>query len=153
MTKRRIGFGSRPKLSTSASARAWIGQFKPADQQTAVALLDALILLNEADVALAIRSQLRKLANARKGKRKMVALYAEREFAEQAVFKSEPIADCEGRVRQRAVGNNGPAAINPRRGSTRVGSEGPGAFMLSQAAEIAPRIFLNGPGPARNPPP
>ena len=37
----------------------------------------------------------------------------------------------------------------PRRGSTRVGSEGPGAFLLSQAAEIAPRIFLNGPGPDR----
>ena len=34
-------------------------------------------------------------------------------------------------------------------GSSRVGSEGPGAFLLSQATEFAPGIFLNGPGPDR----
>src|SRR5580704_5761387 len=149
MARRRIGFGARPKLSASASGRAWIGRFKPVVQQSAADLLDALILLNEADVALAVRNQLRKIARDRTGKHKKVALYVEREFAEAAIFKSQPIADRDGRVRQRAVGDKGPAAVSPRRGSTRVGSEGPGAFLLSQAAEIAPAIFLNGPGPDR----
>lgn len=146
---RRIGFGARPKLSTSGSARRWIAQFKTADQASAAALLDAILLLNEADVGLAIRNQLRKLAASRKGPRKKVALYVEREFAEAAIFKSELIADREGCVRRRAVGNNGPDAVRPRRGSTRVGSEGQGAFLVSQAAENTPQIFLNGPGPDR----
>ena len=145
----RIGFGARPSLSASASARRWIAQFKAHDQSAAAALLDALLLLNEDDVSRAVRSQLRKLARSRKGPRKKVALYVEREFAEAAIFKSEPIADKQGRVRLRAVGDKGPDAVRPRRGSTRVGSEGPGAFLLSQATEIAPKIFLNGPGPDR----
>lgn len=146
---RRIGFGARPKLSSSDSARNWIAQFKAADQRSAAALLDAILLLNEADVGLAIRNQLRKLAASREGPRKKVALYVEREFAEAAIFRSEPIADREGRVRQRAVGNKGPDAVRPRRGSTRVGSEGLGAFLLSQAAENNASIFLNSPGPDR----
>lgn len=146
---RRIGFGARPKLSASASARNWIAQFKTIDQSSAAALVDAILLLNEADVGLAIRNQLRKLAASRKGPRKKVALYVEREFAEAAIFRSELIADREGRVRQRAIGNRGPEAVKPRRGSTRVGSEGPGAFLLSQAAANNASVFLNSPGPDR----
>lgn len=149
MARRRIGFGRRPKLSASASGRAWIARFKPPDQQSAADLLDALILLNEDDVARAVRGQLRKLAKTRTGKRKKAALYVEREFAEAAIFESEPTVGRDGELRQRAFGDRGPAAVSPRRGSTRVGSEGPGAFLLSQGAEIAPAIYLNGPGPDR----
>jgi hypothetical protein len=149
MSSRRIGFLARPKLSASSSARVWISQFRAEDQQAAADLLDALILLNEADVALAVRHQLRKLAKGRTGKRKKVALYVEREFAERAIFRSELLPGRDGKIRRRAIGDRGPAAVRPRRGSTRVGSEGPGAFLLSQAAEIAPSIFLNGPGPDR----
>jgi hypothetical protein len=73
--------------------------------------LDALLLLNEADVSLAIRNQLRNLAARRKGPRKKVALYVEREFAESEMFKSEPIADKGGVVRRRAIGDRGPDAV------------------------------------------
>lgn len=146
---RRIGFGARPKLSTSRSGREWVSRFKAGDQVAAASLLDALLLLNEADVSLAVRHQLRKLAKGRKGARKKIALYVEREFAESVVFQSEKIKDRDGVTRRRAIGKKGPPAISPRRGSTRVGSEGPGAFLLSQAAQFDPAIFLNGPGPDR----
>ncbi len=39
--------------------------------------------------------------------------------------------------------------MSPLRGRIRVGSEGPGAFLLSQGVEIAKGVYLNGPGPDR----
>jgi hypothetical protein len=41
----------RPQLSTSPSGRVFISKFKAADQEAATQLVDALVLMNEADVA------------------------------------------------------------------------------------------------------
>src|SRR3954469_24371610 len=95
---------ARPPLSTSPSARAWIRQFSTGDQVAAAALADSLILLNEADVAAAIREQLARLAKTRKGPRRKVALFAEREFAQREIFKSALTPDRQGRARRRAFG-------------------------------------------------
>jgi hypothetical protein len=47
----------------------------------AAQLLDALLLLNDEDVAAAIHSELRKLAISHKGPRRNAGLYTEREVA------------------------------------------------------------------------
>lgn len=54
-----------------------------------------------------------------------------------------------GRLRRRAVGRSGPAAVKPVRGRGRVGSEGLVAFLASQQKEAWPKIFMNHPGPDR----
>ena len=139
----------RPRLSRCQSATEWLRQFGAADQLAAAGLVDALLLLNDDDVASAVRKQLRKLASTRVGHRRRVALYSEREFAEAVVFESEMQPGRDGILRKRAVGNSGPPAVKPLRGRARVGSEGWTAFMISQAVESSPRIYLNHPGPDR----
>lgn len=140
---------NRPPLSVCPTARAWLDQFANADQNAAAALIDAMLLLNEEQVSAAIRLQLKRIASARKGKRRRVALYAEREFDAAKVFRVEPVQDAFGRIRARAVGKNGPRAVDPVRGKSRVGSEGLVAFIVSQAKDNWPRIFMNHPGPDR----
>jgi hypothetical protein len=49
----------------------------------------------------------------------------------------------------RAIGDAGPPAVRPSRGRARVGSEGWTAFLVSQATEASPKIYLNHPGPDR----
>jgi len=139
----------RPRLSTTPSATAWLRQFRAADQLAAASLVDALLLLNDDDVASAIRSQLSKLSRGRAGSRRKVALYAEREFAEAAVFRSALRPGRDGVFRMRAHGNAGPLAVSPLRGRARVGSEGWAAFIVSQAVEASPKTYLNHPGPDR----
>ena len=148
MAKRKAA-PARPRLSRTRSATEWLKQFRAADQEVAASLLDALLLLNEDDVASSIRSELRKLARVRTGARRRVALYTEREFAETSFFKSEQRPGRDGIVRTRAVGNAGPPAVRPLRGRTRVGSEGWTASIVSQAVEASPAIYLNNPGPDR----
>lgn len=139
----------RPNLSRSEPARAWIKQFRAEDQMSAARLVDALILLNDEDVAAAIRSELKNLAILRREKRRKVALYAEREYAESAIFNSKFMPGRDGKIRMRAFGDKGPLAVNPVRGKARVGSEGWIAFLISQAKESSPTAFLNHPGPDR----
>jgi hypothetical protein len=140
---------SRPNLSSTSLARSWLGQFRTTDQITAAQLIDALLLLNDDDVAAAIRSELRKLALSRSGKRRKVALYTEREVAESVMFQSKRMPGRDGTLRYRAFGDQGPAAVKPVRGRARVGSEGWTAFLISQAQERSPGIYLNHPGPDR----
>jgi len=140
---------ARPKLSSTSLARSWLGQFRTIDQIAAARLIDALLLLNDDDVAAAIRSELRKLALSRSGKRRKVALYTEREIAESVMFQSKRLPGRDGKVRLRAFGDRGPAAVKPVRGRARVGSEGWTAFLISQAQERSPGIYLNHPGPDR----
>lgn len=137
------------KLSRTPGATAWLKQFAAADQIAAASLLDALVLHSEEDVASSLHRHLGRLAVRRKGPRRRVALYAEREFAEAQVFRSEPREGRDGIVRTRAVGDRGPDPVRPLRGSVRVGSEGTIASIISQAVEAAPRIHLNHPGPDR----
>lgn len=139
----------RPKLSKTATGKSWLDQFAERDRATAAALLDALVLLNEEQVASAIRGSLVNLAAERKGRRKRVGLYAEREFPERQAFESQLIRDAAGVVHRRAVGRSGPLAVKTVRGSARVGSEGLIAFTISQVVEAWPLIFANQPGPDR----
>lgn len=110
-------------------------------------MLDAMLLLNEEQVSASLRSQLYRLADGRHGKRRRIALYAEREFGRTSAFKVRLVPDVSGRIRRRAVGRKGPAPVKPVRGSGRVGSEGLIAFVISQAKETRPDAFINHPGP------
>jgi hypothetical protein len=139
----------RPKLSSSTTGQEWLEQFSEEDRPSAAAMLDTLVLLNEEQVSVAIRGLLHGLAAERKGARRRVALYAEREFPERYVFEVRQVPDAIGVVRRRAVGRSGPAAVKPVRGSARVGSEGLIAFIISQAVEASPRVYVNQPGPDR----
>lgn len=106
-----------------------------------------MILLNEEQVSAAIRSLLQKLSKSRRGKRKRMALYAEREFANSGIFNSELLPDGKGVLRLRATGRRGPDPVRPKRGGSRVGSEGLIAFTISQTKETFPEIIMNQPGP------
>ena len=117
------------KLSESTSARRWIDQFELGDQDDAASLIDRLELFNETQVAEAIARQLESI-DTRLGR---VALYAEREIAEATAFPIETYSDAHGRLRDRAVMNATFKPVSPRRGATRVGSEGWIAFQISQA--------------------
>jgi|GEM_PF-1021899 len=141
----------RMLLSQTAAGKAWLEQFDGEDQLAAAELLDAMLLLDAERVASAQRAGLEELVAERHGKRGMprrkVALYAEREIAESAVFVSELRPDKTGKLRRRAIRPSRVAPIRPRRGSARVGSEGPAAFVIAQAVERWPRTFINHPGP------
>lgn len=138
----------RTLLSRTIVGRLWLEQFDSADQSAASELLDAMLLLDAEQVASAQRAGLEELVDERRRMpRRKVALYAEREIAESAVFVSELRPDKTGKLRRRAVGPTRLAAVAPRRGSARVGSEGPVASVIAQAVERWPRIFINHPGP------
>jgi hypothetical protein len=137
----------RKPLSSYPTSQSWLSRFDPDDRKAAMAMLDSMLLLNEEQVSSAIRSQLYRIADSRHGKRKRIALYAEREFCGMPAFEIHDIPYDRGRIRRRAVGRKGPAPVKPMRGSGRVGSEGLVAFVISQAHETKPRSFMNHPGP------
>lgn len=134
--------GHPEKLSESASARRWVSQFELGDRDDAASLIDRLELFNETQVADAIARQLEAVDTV-PGR---VALYAEREIAEATAFPIETYTDAHGRSRDRAVPNATFKPVAPRRGATRVGSEGWIAFLISQAVKSNPR-FVNHPSP------
>lgn len=141
---RHVNGTDRPllKLSESTTAARWLAQFKDADRSTAAEFLDRLVLLSEAQVSERIFSQLDAI-NSPHGR---IALYAEREIAEKTAFPIEQYADRSGAVRSRAVPNVRFKAVSPRRGSTRVGSEGWMAFLVSQAVAANAR-YVGHPSP------
>nr|WP_152982001.1 hypothetical protein [Prosthecomicrobium hirschii] len=112
-------------------------------------MLDALMLLNEDQVSIAIRSTLDRICRGYRHRNKRIALYAEREFQESEIFPSILTPDRYGVLRRRAVGSTGPSAVKPLRNSPRVGSEGFIAFLASQQKDAWPKIFKNHPGPDR----
>lgn len=130
------------KLSESASAQRWIGQFDAVDQADAGSLIDRLELFNESQVAEAISRQLEAIDTV-PGR---VALYAEREIADKTAFPVEAYHDAQYNSHERAVANASFKPVSPRRGATRVGSEGWMAFLISQAIKANPR-FVNHPSP------
>jgi len=138
-----------PKLSQTSIGQAWIAQFSTDDRPAAAAMLDTLLLLNEEQVVTSIRMALDRIAKGARHQGKRVALYAEREFQEAAIFVSKNQTDPNGRLRRRAVGKSGPAPVHPIRGRSRVGSEGLLAFVASQQKDAWPSIFMNHPGPDR----
>ncbi|MEA2871007.1 MAG: hypothetical protein QOH67_983 [Hyphomicrobiales bacterium] len=137
----------RQPLSTYPTAQSWLMQFGVSNQPAAGLMLDSMLLLNEEQVSAALRSQLYALAGSRHGRRRRIALYAEREFGGVPAFNVEIVLDTNGRPRRRSIGRKGPAPVKPVRGSGRVGSEGLVAFIISQAHETRPKSFMNHPGP------
>lgn len=131
-----------PKLSECATAQRWLAQFDEIDQAEAADLLDRLILLSEAQVSERIFSQLDSIT-CPQGR---LALYAEREITEKSAFAIEQYADINGIMRSRAVPKARFEAVKPRRGSTRVGSEGWMAFLVSQAVKANSR-YVGYPSP------
>lgn len=140
---------TRPPLSRSPSGIIWLRQFAEADQAAAATFADALILLNEADVADAVRSQIGILALSRPRRTRVAAVYPEREFAARVIFESAFLPGRDGTIRMRAFGKMGPPAIVGRRGSARVGSEGSIASIVSQAVDARKSRLVNRPGPDR----
>lgn len=126
-----------------------MAQFAANERSDAAGLLDAMLLLNEEQVATSIRSALDRIAERPRYRKRRVALYAEREFDSSMIFDVKMIADRNGRLRRRAVGYNGPPAVRPVRGRARVGSEGFVSHLISQSAERWTKIFMNHPGPDR----
>ena len=136
---------ARVPLSQSGTGRAWLAQFSTADENAAGKLLDALLLLNDTEVADAIRDNIEKLVEEWQGRGRSLALYAEREFDSSTAFESADIVDAKGRTRRRAVSYSGP--VKPTRGKMRVGSEGAVAHLISQVVEKWPKLLKNHPGP------
>lgn len=131
---------ARVPLSRSETGKAWLAQFKSADDVKAASkLLDAMLLLNDAEVADAIRDGIDRLVEERHGSGRSLALYAEREFNSGSAFESRDIVDAAGRTRRRAVSYSGP--VKPTRGKMRVGSEGTVAHLISQVVEKWPRLL------------
>lgn len=136
-----------PKLSASRAGLAWLEQFEtPPDIAAASALLDALLLLNDTDIADAIRDGIDQVASRRGSGRRTVALYAEREFDGKVVYSSELTPDANGVLRQRAEKYVG-GPVKPTRGKSRVGSEGPVAYLISQMVEKPLSQLKNHPAP------
>jgi hypothetical protein len=71
-----MGDGRRQKLSATVTGQKWVLQFAERDRSSATAMLDALLLLNEEEVAASIRGLLQDLAAKRSGPRKRIGLYA-----------------------------------------------------------------------------
>lgn len=137
---------ARVPLSRSETGKAWLAQFSSTDDVKAASkLLDAMLLLNDTEVADAIRDGIDKLVEEWHGRGRSLALYAEREFDSGSAFESGDIADATGRIRRRAVSYCGP--VKPTRGKMRVGSEGTVAHLISQLVEKWPRLLKNHPGP------
>lgn len=136
-------------LSQTAAGAAWLDQFGIDDRAIAASLLDAMLLLNEEQVGASIRAALDRIAEGQRHRKRRVALYAEREFDASLIFEVQMLRDAAGRLRQRAVGYNGPPAVRPTRGRARVGSEGFVAHLISQASERWTGVFMNHPGPER----
>lgn len=137
---------AKEPLSRSATGKAWLAQFSSAhDVELAAKLLDAMLLLNDTDVADAIRDRIGRLVKEWRGRGRSLALYAEREFDSRTAFESLDITDAAGRPRKRAVSYSGP--VKPTRGKMRVGSEGNVAYLISQLVERWPKLLKNHPGP------
>ncbi len=136
-------------LSQYPTSIKWLSQFSITDRTAASLMLDELVLISEDKVSIAIREGLHRFSASRAGKKRRIALFAEREYAESTAFDSKLTPDKAGNLRMRAYGRNGRPAVKPKRGSPRVGSEGLIAFIISQSCETWKDLFINHPGPDR----
>ncbi|PQZ52128.1 hypothetical protein CQ052_03880 [Ochrobactrum sp. MYb15] len=80
-------------------------------------------------------------------KKSRIGLYAEREFAEGRIFSEEWVVGRHGKRTERSTGPVRVSPVAPRRGASRVGSEGPTANVIAQIVKSFPRTFTNHPGP------
>ncbi|KZK93370.1 hypothetical protein PsAD5_03085 [Pseudovibrio sp. Ad5] len=136
-------------ISKTETGKAWLRNFEVADRAKARTLLDSLQLINLDEVSESIHKLLDQLASERSGKRKAIAVYAEREFQEKRVFQTEQVKRSNGSIRERAIGKKGPPPIKPIRGGVRVGSEGIISSLIAQAVKKHTGVLINTPGPNR----
>lgn len=118
---------------------AWLGQFDPADQVHAVALLKAMRLVASDEFTSGIRSRLLESARETDG---AIALFAEREVGSSGKHPTPLFAQPDSRPR-RATGTRADVIAN----QGEVGSEGLIAQLITELARQRSEKFLNHPGP------
>lgn len=113
-------------------------------------MLNAMVLFDSEVVAAAQRDGLVSLQARVPGRpftKCRIGLYAEREFAGDRIFTDQPVVGRRGKPAERSTGPVRVTPIAPRRGSSRVGSEGPTANVIAQVVKGKQRSFTNHPGP------
>jgi hypothetical protein len=132
-----------PTFLKSETTMAWLGQFTPADQPTAVALLRAMTLVSRDMFA----ERLRRLVLQRvKSGNIPVGLYVERELRQRNGVPFKLFKESRGKVK-RAFGV-GPPPVQPTQSyDADVGSEGLVAHLVSELCREHPGQIFNQPGP------
>lgn len=136
-------------ISKSETGKAWLRNFEANDRATARTLLDSLRLINLDEVSEAIYELLEQLVAERSGRRRAVAVYAEREFQEKRIFQTQLLRGAKNSDIERAFGKKGLPPVKPIRGGVRVGSEGIVSALIAQSAKKHSGILINTPGPDR----
>jgi hypothetical protein len=127
----------------SEATLAWLGQFTPDDQPTAIELLRALALVSRDMFAERLRRLVLKRAE---DGNTPVGLYVERELRHRKGVPFKLFKETKGRVK-RAFGV-GPPPIQPTQSyDADVGSEGLIAHLVSELCRQFPETFYNQPGP------
>jgi hypothetical protein len=127
----------------SEATLAWLGQFTPADQSTAIELLRALALVSRDMFA----ERLRRLVLKRvENGNTPIGLYVERELRHRKGVPFKLFKETKGKVK-RAFGV-GPLPIQPTQSyDADVGSEGLVAHLVTELCREFPKTFYNQPGP------
>ena len=136
-------------ISKSETGKAWLRNFEANDRATARTLLDSLRLINLDEVSEAIYELLEQLVAERSGRRRAVAVYAEREFQEKRIFQTQLLRGAKNSAIERAFGKKGLPPVKPIRGGVRVGSEGIVSALIAQSVKKHSGILITTPGPAR----
>lgn len=131
------------RLSDTEAAIRWLRQFEAGDQNDAVALIDAMVLVNHADFTSRLRELVIKRARSVRGR---IALYAEREIRKRGKTP-EPLFEESLKKGPRHAFGPGPAPVQMKRGSAEVGSEGLIAQFITELCREYPSDFFNHPGP------
>src|SRR5579862_5718574 len=121
-------------IENSELGLAYLSQFEPADSQKASFLLSQFVTVSTSEMRHWLASRL-ELHSSRAAP---LALYAEREFPPSARFFSK----LQPGVVRRAVGRQGPALVEPTRGSLHVGSEGIIAQLLTELRRRDSKRYL-----------
>jgi hypothetical protein len=125
------------------TTRAWLTQFKPADIEAALWLLQSLKLVSASDFAREITALLLAI---RDQSRSPIALYVEREIPKWKSVPNRLFKESRTRIK-RAAGSGPPPIRATRAYDPKVGSEGIVAQLISELAKRNPRDFLVSPGP------
>jgi hypothetical protein len=130
------------RFSESETARAWLDRFSETDRETAVNLVDEVLLVSAAEFTSGVTRLFDQILAERKGSRPL-AFYAEREveWVEEDVRPIFP-----GSRHGRAEGE-GPQPVPFDPGRPEVGSEGIVANLITSYCRRHGRQALNHPGP------
>lgn len=134
---------TRASFISDEAVRGWLSQFDPADQSTAVELLDDIRFVSQSDFVERLRALILRRGHAIDG---AIGLYAERELNHRGGSPHRLFKESEGKVK-RAYGA-GPPAVRPLRAYEQdVGSEGIIAQLISEICRQFPTKYFSHPGP------